>query len=59
MAKSDEDWDESEIRVCVDQYVNVLRLGGGKANGCQRHIFGPRGEAASKAKCRIGLAQNV
>jgi hypothetical protein len=30
MTTGDDDWDADEIRVCVDQYIAVLKLGGAK-----------------------------
>ena len=30
MSKSDEEWSEGEIRICVEQYIEVLRRGGSK-----------------------------
>jgi hypothetical protein len=43
MAKADEDWDEDEIRVCVDQYVEVLKRGGAKRS-VTKDVFLARAE---------------
>lgn len=43
MAKSDDDWDEGEIDICVDQYAEVLRRGGAKRS-VTKDIFLARAE---------------
>lgn len=43
MAKSDEDWTEDEIRICVEQYVEVLSRGGAKTS-IAKDVFLSRAE---------------
>ena len=44
MAKGDEDWDASEIEVCVEQYVEVLNRGGASRLMPSRDVFAARAE---------------
>lgn len=45
MAKSEEDWSEEEIRICVDQYVEIIRRGGTKRS-FSKDVFLARAQKA-------------
>ena len=45
MKRRDEEWDESEINICVDHYVDVLRRGGAK-RAIPKDLFLARAEKA-------------
>jgi hypothetical protein len=56
MASGDDDWSEDEIRVCVDQYVEVLKRGGAKRS-FPKDIYLARAEKELAPKRKASAVQ--
>ena len=58
MSKSDDDWSEDEIRICVDQYVEALKRGGASSS-VSKDVFLARAEKQLPKRNRGSVARRM